>query len=98
YVPLGATLTTEEVYSAFLGKRHELKQFFHGHTYTANPLACAVGLESLALLRESTLPNACALMPSFAAALERLRNLPGVREIRRCGFMAGIEVEPAASR
>src|ERR1044071_492998 len=45
YLPLAATLTTEDVYSAFLGKREELKQFFHGHTYTANPLACAVGLE-----------------------------------------------------
>src|SRR5258705_7694544 len=58
YLPLAATLTTEEVYAAFLGARHEGKQFFHGHTYTANPLACAVGLESLALLRESTLANA----------------------------------------
>ena len=46
---------TEEVYNAFLGRRDELKQFFHGHTYTANPLACAVGVESVALLRASTL-------------------------------------------
>src|SRR6185295_3757495 len=69
YLPLAATLTTEEVYSAFLGQQQELKQFFHGHTYTANPLACAVGLESLALLQDSTLPNARARIPEFQAAL-----------------------------
>jgi adenosylmethionine-8-amino-7-oxononanoate aminotransferase len=92
YLPLAATLTTEEVYAAFLGPQHELKQFFHGHTYTANPLACAVGVESLALLRESTLPNACAQIPRFAAALSRIAAVPGVRSIRQCGLMAGIEL------
>ncbi|HEX7840043.1 MAG TPA: adenosylmethionine--8-amino-7-oxononanoate transaminase [Kofleriaceae bacterium] len=98
YLPLAATLTTEEVYTAFLGARHELKQFFHGHTYTANPLACAVGLESLALLRESTLANVRARLPGFRAALDRLAVLPGVRSVRNCGLMAGIEVEAQPSR
>jgi len=98
YLPLAATLTTEEVYGAFLGKRSELKQFFHGHTYTANPLACAVGLESLALLREATLANARAQIPLMAAALDRLRSMHGVREVRQRGLMAGIEVEPRAGR
>jgi adenosylmethionine-8-amino-7-oxononanoate aminotransferase len=98
YLPLAATLSTEEIYSAFLGAGHELKQFFHGHTYTANPLACAVGLASLELLRESTLANARASIPAFAAALERIGRLPGVQSIRRCGLMAGIEVAPSPSR
>jgi len=98
YLPLAATLTTEEVYAAFLGKREELKQFFHGHTYTANPLACAVGLESLALLRESSLANACAQVPNMAACLGRIAKLPGVQEIRRCGLMAGIQIEPRDGR
>jgi adenosylmethionine---8-amino-7-oxononanoate aminotransferase len=98
YLPLAATLTTEEVYSAFLGELRELKQFFHGHTYTANPLACAVGLESLALLRESTLPSARAQLPAFTAALSRLGGVPGVRGIRQCGFMAGIDLEPIDGR
>ena len=98
YLPLAATLTTEEVYAAFLGAQHELKQFFHGHTYTANPLACAVGVESLALLRESTLPNAIAQTPLFRAALDRIAGIPGVRSIRRCGLMAGIELEPHPPR
>jgi len=98
YLPLAATLTTEEVYAAFLGAQHELKQFFHGHTYTANPLACAVGIESLALLRESTLPNAHAQTPLFRAALDRLAAIPGVRSIRCRGLMAGIELEPRPPR
>ncbi|HEY5951720.1 MAG TPA: aminotransferase class III-fold pyridoxal phosphate-dependent enzyme, partial [Kofleriaceae bacterium] len=98
YLPLAATLTTEEVYSAFLGERAEMKHFFHGHTYTANPLACAVGTESLRLLQDTTLPNARARLPELAAALERLGRLPGVREIRRCGLMAGIELEPIEGR
>jgi adenosylmethionine-8-amino-7-oxononanoate aminotransferase len=98
YLPLAATLTTEEIYTAFLGPAHELKQFFHGHTYTANPLACAVGLESLALLRESTMANARAQIPGFAAALERIAALPGVHSIRRCGLMAGIQLVPQPPR
>jgi adenosylmethionine-8-amino-7-oxononanoate aminotransferase len=98
YLPLAATLTTEEIYSAFLGRREELKQFFHGHTYTANPLACAVGIESLALLRESTLANACARIPDMSAALARIEELGGVQGSRQCGFMAGIQLEPRAGR
>ena len=98
YLPLAATLSTEEIYSAFLGSRGELKQFFHGHTFTANPLACAVGLESLALLKDSTLANAKALVPLLASALERIATLPGVRVTRQCGTMIGIELEPRDGR
>jgi adenosylmethionine---8-amino-7-oxononanoate aminotransferase len=98
YLPLAATLTTEEVYSAFLGRRDELKQFFHGHTYTANPLACAVGLESLALLRETSLANARTQIPAMTAALARVRQCAGVREVRQRGLMAGIELESRPGR
>jgi adenosylmethionine-8-amino-7-oxononanoate aminotransferase len=98
YLPLAATLTTEEIYAAFLGPRAELKQFFHGHTYTANPLACAVGVESLALLQEATLANARAQIPSISAALTRIRQLPGVLATRQCGVMAGIELAPQDGR
>jgi adenosylmethionine-8-amino-7-oxononanoate aminotransferase len=98
YLPLAATLTTEEVYSAFLGARTEMKHFFHGHTYTANPLACAVGLESLRLLMEETLPNAQARIPEIAAAAERAAHLPHVKEVRRCGLMVGIELRGQGDR
>jgi adenosylmethionine-8-amino-7-oxononanoate aminotransferase len=95
---IAATLATEEIYSAFLGKVAELKHFFHGHTYTANPLACAVGLASLALLRESTLGNARARIPSMTAALSRIAQLPGVHAVRQCGLMAGIELAAISGR
>ncbi|HEY4058886.1 MAG TPA: adenosylmethionine--8-amino-7-oxononanoate transaminase [Kofleriaceae bacterium] len=98
YLPLAATLSTEEIYSAFLGRRSELKHFFHGHTFTANPLACAVGVESLALLQESTLASAQAILPAFTAALERMAALPGVREVRQRGLMGGIELAPIEGR
>lgn len=98
YLPLAATLSTEEIYAAFLGRRDELKQFFHGHTYTANPLACAVGLESLAVLRESSLPNAVARIPEMTLALARLAELRGVQATRQCGLMGGIELAPRPGR
>jgi adenosylmethionine-8-amino-7-oxononanoate aminotransferase len=98
YLPLAATLTTEAIYSAFLGARTELKQFFHGHTYTANPLACAVGLESLAMLREESLPNAQRQIPLMEQALRRISELDQVREVRQCGLMAGIELHARAGQ
>ena len=98
YLPLAATLATETVYAAFLGAHAELKHFFHGHTYTANPLACAVGIESLRLLQDETLANAQARIPAYHAALDRFAGLPGVREVRRCGLMAGIELESRPGR
>ncbi|MEO6775691.1 MAG: adenosylmethionine--8-amino-7-oxononanoate transaminase [Kofleriaceae bacterium] len=98
YLPLAATLATEEIYSAFLGSHGEMKHFFHGHTYTANPLACAVGLESLALLRESTLANARALIPQVRAALERVGAHRLVKQIRQVGMMIGIELHEVAGR
>jgi adenosylmethionine-8-amino-7-oxononanoate aminotransferase len=98
YLPLAATLATEEIYSAFLGRRGELKQFFHGHTYTANPLACAVGIESLALLRSETLSNAQARISELGPVLDRMAKLAGVREVRRRGLMIGIELEGREGR
>ncbi len=98
YLPLAATLTTEEIYAAFLGRREELKHFFHGHTYTANPLACAVGLESLALLREETLANGIARISELPPIFDRLRAITGVREIRHRGLMIGIELEDRHDR
>jgi len=98
YVPLAATLTREPIYAAFLGARAEMKHFFHGHTYTANPLACAVGIESLRLLRDETLPNAQARIPEVTAALGRIARHRCVREVRQVGLMAGIELVPAEGR
>ena len=95
YLPLAATLATEQVYEAFLGEHAELKTFFHGHTYTGNPLACAAALATLAIFRsEGTL---AALQPKIALLGELLDEhvapLQAVREVRRRGFMVGIELD-----
>lgn len=91
YLPLAATLATEQVYEAFLGKRTDLKHFFHGHTYTANPLACAVGRAALQLL-PSALDNVQAQSGQLGRSLERVASHPLVKSIRRVGMMVGIEL------
>ena len=98
YLPLAATLTTEEIYTAFLGARAELKHFFHGHTYTANALACAVGIASLELLRGSTLANAIDRIPEIERSLAKLSRHPAVKETRQRGLMIGIELHARAGR
>jgi adenosylmethionine---8-amino-7-oxononanoate aminotransferase len=94
YLPLAATLATEEVYSAFRAEREELKTFFHGHTYTGNPIACAVGLESLAILEEERVLERvrarAALLRDLLAA--EIGALPWVGDVRQVGLMVGIEL------
>jgi adenosylmethionine-8-amino-7-oxononanoate aminotransferase len=94
YVPLAATLTSEEVFSAFLGEYKEFKSFFHGHTYTGNPLGCAAALASLELFdRENIIER---IQPNISAIARRLSEdflpLPHVSDIRQWGLMVGIEL------
>ena len=94
YLPLAATFATEEIFSVFLGDYGEFKSFFHGHTYTGNPLGCAVALAGLDIFEQDALMEK---VPAKIAWLEdRLRQdvltLPNVREIRQRGFMVGIEL------
>ena len=93
YLPLAATLTTEEVYQAFLGEYREFKTFFHGHTYTGNQLACAAALTNLEIFeREKTIAK---LQPKISHLKDRLKPfavLPHVGEVRQKGFMVGIEL------
>ncbi len=95
YMPLAATLTSEPVYDAFLGEHEELKTFFHGHTYTANPLACAAALATLDVFEtERTLAALAPKIELFADLLDRfVAPLRSVGEVRRRGFMCGIELE-----
>lgn len=97
YLPLAATLATESVYEAFLGAPEENRQFFHGHTYTGNPLACAVARASLRLFeQEDTLGHVRELDGAFARLLaSRLAPHPWVREIRQRGVLIGIDLERA---
>ncbi|MCB1195099.1 adenosylmethionine--8-amino-7-oxononanoate transaminase [bacterium] len=93
YLPLSATLTTCEVFEAFLGDYQELKTFFHGHTYTANPLGCAVSLANLALYeQENILQNVAERARRFHLFSKKLYELPHVGDIRQKGLMIGIEL------
>ncbi len=94
YLPLAATLASERVYEGFLGEFEEFRTFFHGHTYTGNPLACAAAIASLDVFRdEDTLGELAGKIELLAGLLEPLAAHPAVREIRRVGFMVGIELE-----
>ncbi len=93
YLPLAATLTTERVYEGFLGEFEELRAFFHGHTYTGNPLACAAALAKLDVFEEErTLEHVAELDAVLDEALEPVAALPAVAEVRRRGLMCGIEL------
>lgn len=93
YMPLAATLTTEEVYSAFLGKYEDFKTFFHGHSYTGNPLGCAVALANLGVFRKAkTLSQLRSKIAELKRVLRPLATLPHVGDIRQCGLMVGIEL------
>ncbi len=93
YLPLAATLTTEEVYEGFLGEFEEFRTFFHGHTYTGNPLACAAALATLDVFEsERTLERLEPKIELLGRLLDPLEDHPAVSEVRRCGFMVGIEL------
>ena len=100
YMPLAATLTTEEIYEAFLGRYDEWKTFFHGHSYTGNPLGCAVALANLRILRRAgTLSKLRPKITLFSRLLKPLAMQQHVGDIRQRGFMVGIElVKDRASR
>ena len=100
YMPLAATLTTEEIYGAFLGRYDEWKTFFHGHSYTGNPLGCAVALANLQTFRRTgTLSKLRPKIRLFSRLLKPLARQQHVGDIRQRGFMVGIElVKDRASR
>ena len=93
YLPLAATLATEEIFDAFRGAPAEGRTFFHGHSYTGNPLACAAALANLSIFEnENTLDTLAPKIARFWKELDRLRTIPAVGEVRGLGFMAGIEL------
>jgi adenosylmethionine-8-amino-7-oxononanoate aminotransferase len=93
YMPLAATLATERIYEGFLGAPEEQRTFFHGHTYTGNPLACAAALASLeAFESESTILRLQPKIQLLWELLEQLGEMPGVAEVRGKGFMVGIDL------
>ncbi|WP_018086835.1 adenosylmethionine--8-amino-7-oxononanoate transaminase [Desulfurispora thermophila] len=93
YLPLAATLTTEEIFRAFLGRPEEGRTFYHGHTYTGNPLACAAALASLDLFEQSGLLQELPEKAAFLSGeLAKFYSLPHVGDVRQKGLMVGIEL------
>jgi adenosylmethionine---8-amino-7-oxononanoate aminotransferase len=93
YLPLAATLTTERVYERFLGAPEEGRTFFHGHTYTGNPLACAAALASLdAFERERTIERLQPKIRLLGELLAGVEAMPEVTEVRGLGMMVGIDL------
>jgi adenosylmethionine-8-amino-7-oxononanoate aminotransferase len=91
YLPLSAVLTTEAVYDAFLARPEEGKAFFHGHSYTANPLACAAAIANLRLMSErGSVAHAGALGARIGERLGEVADV--VAEVRRLGTMTGIDL------
>ena len=93
YMPLAATLTTDEIWNAFLGTYAESKSFFHGHTYGGNPLGAAVALANLKIFEEEQTLKA--IQPKIARLKEHLARIAQhnhVGDVRQCGLIAGIEL------
>jgi adenosylmethionine-8-amino-7-oxononanoate aminotransferase len=95
YLPLAATLTTEEIFNAFLGDYSEFKTFFHGHSYTGNQLGCAAALANLRVFNEEqTLDTLQPKIARLKVGLDRCRELPHVLDVRQIGLIGAVEVGP----
>jgi len=93
YLPLAATLTTQEIYDAFLGEYSEFKTFFHGHSYTGNPLGCAAAIANLEIFeKEKVLDRLQRKIRFLKDQLRTWKRWRHVGEIRQVGFMVGIEL------
>jgi len=99
YLPLSAVLATEEIYESFLGGPSSGRTFFHGHSYTANPLCAAAAIANLDLMAANrTVAKAAALGDLIGDLTSDLATYDGVVEIRRIGTMTGIEVRSVGER
>ncbi len=93
YLPLAATLTTQRIYDAYLGEYAEFKTFFHGHSYTGNPLGCAAAIANLEVFeKEETLKNLQAKIQFVKETIDPWKHWTHVGEIRQAGFMIAIEL------
>ena len=94
YLPLSATITTEEIFKTFLGEHDELKTFFHGHSYSGNPLSCSAAIANLDIFHEEkTILKAKKVIKVFEEELKEFSGLKHVSSIRNKGLMAGIDLK-----
>ena len=93
YIPLAATITNDKIYNAFYDDYSTAKAFYHGHSFTGNPLACAVAIENLKILEEEkiirNLPQKCAY---FKKSMEKFKNLEHAGDVRHFGMIGAIEL------
>lgn len=93
YLPLGATITTDEIYTAFLGEPEESKKFTHGHSYTGNQLSCTAALANLEIFeQEQTISRVQPKIALLTELLEMFWEIEQVGDIRQRGLMVGIEL------
>ncbi len=93
YLPLAATFTTQAIYDAFLGEYSDYKTFYHGHSYTGNPLACAAGLANLEVFRkEQVIEGLTSKVEIIRQGLEKFKQVPHVGDVRQCGMIAAVEL------
>jgi adenosylmethionine---8-amino-7-oxononanoate aminotransferase len=93
YLPLAATLTTERVYAGFLGDFKDRRTFYHGHTYTGNPLACAAALAAIGIFeRDRVLEKTRKKIHLMGNLLQDFYAIDEVGDIRTCGLIAGMEL------
>jgi adenosylmethionine-8-amino-7-oxononanoate aminotransferase len=93
YLPVAATLTTDTVYQAFLGEIEEGKTFYHGHTFTGNPIGCAAALANIEVIEQTKLiEHVQDLARVLGSELEKFKALSHVGDIRQKGLMVGIEL------
>ncbi|MDO8581034.1 MAG: adenosylmethionine--8-amino-7-oxononanoate transaminase [Candidatus Omnitrophota bacterium] len=93
YLPLAATLTTTKIFDGFIFDYKDQKTFFHGHTYTGNPLSCAAALANLEVFdNEQTLKRLAPKINHLTKRLKKFNDCPHIGEIRQLGFMVGIEL------
>jgi adenosylmethionine-8-amino-7-oxononanoate aminotransferase len=93
YLPLAATVASDDIYNAFLGEYRELKTFFHGHTFTGNQLGCAVALANLKIFeKENLIEKIQPTIAHFKRRLHQFYTLAHVGDVRICGLAAGVEL------
>ena len=93
YLPLAATLTSQKIYDSYLGRYQDMKHFFHGHTFTGNPLACATALTNLELYDKNNLISKNKTKAKqFERRINEISNLGIVGDVRHKGMLMAIEL------
>ncbi|TRZ80300.1 MAG: adenosylmethionine--8-amino-7-oxononanoate transaminase [Nitrosopumilales archaeon] len=93
YLPLAATLASKKIYDSFLGEYKDMKHFFHGHTFTGNPIACATALTNISLYKKYNLISKIKKRAiQIQSRIEEISNLDLVGDVRHKGLLMGIEL------